>query len=109
GRIEVAARRGERLPAGWAIDEQGRPATTPEAALKGALHPLGGAEETGGYKGYGLSLTVDLLTAVLAGGRSRAGAAPPFCPPLRPLRPRPQLHRHRPGGGGRPLRVRGAA
>ena len=67
GRIEVAARRGESLPIGWAIDADGRPATTPEAALGGALHPLGGEEATGGHKGYGLSLAVDLLTGVLAG------------------------------------------
>ena len=67
GRIEVAARRGEALPVGWAIDENGRPATTPEAALRGSLHPLGGEEGTAGYKGYGLSLAVDLLTGVLAG------------------------------------------
>jgi L-2-hydroxycarboxylate dehydrogenase (NAD+) len=67
GRIEVAARRGELLPVGWAIDAEGRPATTPEAALAGALHPLGGEEATGGHKGYGLSLAVDLLTGVLGG------------------------------------------
>ena len=69
GRIEVAARRGESLPLGWAIDADGRPATTPEAALGGALHPLGGEESTGGYKGYGLALVVDMLTGVLGGAR----------------------------------------
>jgi LDH2 family malate/lactate/ureidoglycolate dehydrogenase len=68
GRIEVAARRGETLPAGWAIDEDGLPATTPDAALRGSLLPLGGDEATAGYKGYGLSLAVDLMTGVLAGG-----------------------------------------
>jgi L-2-hydroxycarboxylate dehydrogenase (NAD+) len=67
GRIEVAARRGETLPIGWAIDAAGRPATTPESALAGALQPLGGSEESGGHKGYGLSLAVDVLTGVLAG------------------------------------------
>ena len=67
GRIEVAARRGESLPVGWAIDAEGRPALTPEAALAGALHPLGGEESTAGYKGYGLSLAVDMLTGVLGG------------------------------------------
>src|SRR5215212_4247586 len=67
GRIEVAARRGESLPVGWAIDAEGLPATTPEAALGGALHPLGGEEATGGHKGYGLALAVDLLTGVLGG------------------------------------------
>ncbi len=67
GRSEVAARRGERLQPGWAIGLDGRPATDPETALEGALQPLGGAEETGGYKGYGLALAVDLLTGILAG------------------------------------------
>lgn len=67
GRIEVAARRGESLPVGWAIDAEGRPALDPDSALAGALHPLGGEEATGGHKGYGLSLAVDLLTGVLAG------------------------------------------
>src|SRR3954466_535192 len=46
GRIEVAARRGEQLPVGWAIGPDGRPATTPDEALAGALLPLGGLEET---------------------------------------------------------------
>jgi len=70
GRIEVAARRGDPLLEGWAIDAQGRPARTPEAALEGALMPLGGGEATAGYKGYGLALAVDLLTGVLAGATS---------------------------------------
>jgi LDH2 family malate/lactate/ureidoglycolate dehydrogenase len=65
GRIEVAARRGERIPDSWAIGPDGSPASTPEAALQGALQPLGGREETGGYKGYGLALIVELLTGVL--------------------------------------------
>ncbi len=67
GRIEVAVRRGETLPVGWAIGPDGRPATTPDDALAGALLPLGGLEETAGYKGYGLGLGVDILTGVLAG------------------------------------------
>ena len=67
GRIEVAARRGESLPVGWAIDIEGRPARTPDEALAGALHPLGGEESTGGHKGYGLGLAVDMLTGVLSG------------------------------------------
>jgi LDH2 family malate/lactate/ureidoglycolate dehydrogenase len=70
GRIEVAARRGDTLLEGWAIDADGRPALSPEAALEGALMPLGGAEATAGYKGYGLALVVDMLTGVLAGATS---------------------------------------
>ena len=67
GRIEVAARRGEPLLPGWAIGPDGSPATTPEAALAGALQPLGGTEETAGYKGYGLALIVEMLSGVLSG------------------------------------------
>ncbi len=65
GRIEVAERRGDAIPPGWAITADGTDAVTPESALAGALQPLGGAEETGGYKGYGLSLVVEILTGVL--------------------------------------------
>jgi LDH2 family malate/lactate/ureidoglycolate dehydrogenase len=67
GRIEVAARRGEMLPAGWAIGPDGSPATTPDQALAGSLQPLGGEESTAGYKGYGLALIVELLTGILSG------------------------------------------
>ena len=67
GRIEVAARRGETLPVGWAIGPDGRPATTAKDALAGALLPLGGLEETAGYKGYGLSLMLGLLAGTLNG------------------------------------------
>lgn len=65
GRLEVAARRGETLPPGWAIGPEGSPAATLEQAFQGALVPLGGAEETGGYKGYGLALVVEILTGIL--------------------------------------------
>jgi LDH2 family malate/lactate/ureidoglycolate dehydrogenase len=78
GRIEVAARRDESLPVGWAIGPDGRPATTPEVALEGALQPLGGGEETAGYKGYGLALVVDILTGVLAAAASGPDIVPLF-------------------------------
>ena len=67
GRIEVAARRGWTLLVGWAIDADGNAATTADAALAGSLHPLGGEEATGGYKGYGLAMVVELLTGILGG------------------------------------------
>ena len=67
GRIETALRRGESIPPEWAIGADGSPAQTAESALAGALHPLGGGEKTGGYKGYGLGLIVEMLTGVLAG------------------------------------------
>ena len=66
GRIEVAARRGEPVPRGWAIGPDGNPATTAEAAFAGSLQPLGGEESTAGYKGYGLALIVEVLCGILA-------------------------------------------
>lgn len=78
GRIEVATRRNEALQPGWAIDADGRPTTVPAAALAGALLPLGGVEETGGYKGYGLTLLVDILTGVLSGGSAAPLIGPLF-------------------------------
>ena len=78
GRIEVAARRGETLQPSWAIDRDGLPAITPEEAIQGALLPLGGCEETGGYKGYGLTLLVDILTGVLSGSTAGPLIAPLF-------------------------------
>jgi LDH2 family malate/lactate/ureidoglycolate dehydrogenase len=78
GRVEVAARRHEELQPGWAIDANGRPTTDPEAAFEGALQPLGGTEETGGYKGYGLTLLVDILTGVLGGATAGPQIVPLF-------------------------------
>ena len=68
GRLEVYARKGLPLQPGWAVDEQGNPTLDAAAGRAGALLPLGGVAETGGYKGYGLGVLVDLLTGVLAGG-----------------------------------------
>jgi LDH2 family malate/lactate/ureidoglycolate dehydrogenase len=59
GKIEVAARKGEKIPVGWAIDADGRPTQDPAEALKGTLLPMGGP------KGYGLALMVDILAGIL--------------------------------------------
>lgn len=59
GQIHKAARRGQGLPPGWAIDNEGRPTTDPSAV--GALLPFGG------HKGYGIGILVDVLTGALAG------------------------------------------
>lgn len=62
GRIVLAARAGEPIPPGWAIDADGQPTTDPRAALVGALLPIAGP------KGSGLALIVDVLCGVLTGG-----------------------------------------
>jgi len=61
GQLAKAQRRGQQIPAGWALDADGRPTTDPAAALKGVLLPFGG------HKGYGMGLLVDLLTGALSG------------------------------------------
>ena len=75
GKIEHYARIGKAMPAGWAIDDQGRAVTAPGAALAGleagtcALSPMGGiGEELAGYKGYGWATVVEVLSAALQGG-----------------------------------------
>ena len=61
GRIRTLQREGKPIPAGWALNKYGEPTTDPAEALKGILLAIGG------YKGYGITLMVDLLTGVLAG------------------------------------------
>ena len=77
GRVLVAGRRGTRLPDQVAVDGDGRPSADPETVLQeGALMPLGGAEATAGYKGFGLALMVDILTGVLAGANFGSRVVP---------------------------------
>jgi LDH2 family malate/lactate/ureidoglycolate dehydrogenase len=61
GKIIVAAQKGQPIPLGWAVDKHGNPTTDAEAALEGAVLPVGGA------KGYGISLMIDILCGVLTG------------------------------------------
>jgi len=75
GKVELYAREGKELPKGWIIDENGESKTNSSEVLKdlmagkAALTPLGGVgEETGGYKGYGYSTVVEILSAALQQG-----------------------------------------
>lgn len=61
GKIMAAAQKGEDIPEGWALDDDGRPTRDPKAALAGTMVPLGGA------KGTALALMVELLAAGLTG------------------------------------------
>lgn len=70
GKIRQAAQRGEPIPAGWALDADGRPTTDPVRALQGVLLPFGS------YKGYGITLMVGILTGVLSGGGWDAQVVP---------------------------------
>ncbi len=76
GKLEVYNRMGKKIPLMWATDENGIPTDDPARVLKnllerrgGGLLPLGGAEElTGGHKGYGLALLVDIFSGVFSSG-----------------------------------------
>jgi (2R)-3-sulfolactate dehydrogenase (NADP+) len=61
GKIMAAAKRGETIPEGWALDESGAPTTDPQAALDGMMLPAGDA------KGSALALMVEILAATLTG------------------------------------------
>ncbi|MCM3568540.1 Ldh family oxidoreductase [Neobacillus mesonae] len=61
GKIILAAKQGQSIPDGWAIDENGEPTNDPKEALKGSVLPLGGA------KGSALALAVEILTGILSG------------------------------------------
>jgi len=68
GRINVYQKEGKNIPSGWGVDSQGQVTENPTAVREGgALMPLGGPELLRGYKGYGLSLMVDIFSGVLSG------------------------------------------
>ncbi|MDO8670822.1 MAG: Ldh family oxidoreductase, partial [Dehalococcoidia bacterium] len=68
GKLEIAAREQLPIPLGWALDLDGNPTTDAAAAIESRANlPLGGMPETGGHKGYGLALVVDILAGVLSG------------------------------------------
>lgn len=60
-KIVAAKARGEPIPEGWAVDDEGLPATNADKALAGTLLPIGGA------KGSALALIVEILCGALAG------------------------------------------
>jgi L-2-hydroxycarboxylate dehydrogenase (NAD+) len=69
GKLELARMKEQQVPVGWIVDKDGASTTDPNEFWKGgAIMPLGGALETGGYKGYGLSVMIDILAGVLSGG-----------------------------------------
>ncbi len=67
--VEIQRRKGESIPKGWAVDGDGEVTEDPNKMLdNGGLLYLGGSEETGGYKGYGLGMMVEVLGGILGGG-----------------------------------------
>jgi LDH2 family malate/lactate/ureidoglycolate dehydrogenase len=59
GKMQIYKQKGAAIPEGWAFDDQGRPTTDIDAALKGLVQPIGG------HKGIGLAMSVGILSTLL--------------------------------------------
>ena len=68
--IMLRAREGQAIEAGWALDKDGQPTTDANEALKGSMAP------SGGYKGFGAGLLVEILAACLSGSVLSKDASP---------------------------------
>jgi L-2-hydroxycarboxylate dehydrogenase (NAD+) len=75
GRIEVAAREGKPIPAGWVMRKDGSLPTDATHLIEemkrseAALLPLGGSGELmGGHKGYGLATMVEVFSSAFQDG-----------------------------------------
>lgn len=64
------AREGLPIPPEWALDPVGNPTTDPDIALKGSMAP------TGGYKGVGVALMVEIMSAAMTGASLGIDASP---------------------------------
>lgn len=54
-------KKGLKLPDGWALDEEGKPTNDPVDGMKGFVLPMAG------FKGYGLSMLIDIMSGLLSG------------------------------------------
>lgn len=61
GKIVEAAKRGDPIPDGWALDTDGKPTTSSKAAEAGVVLPFAGA------KGSAIAILVDILAGVISG------------------------------------------
>jgi (2R)-3-sulfolactate dehydrogenase (NADP+) len=64
------AREGKAIPEGWALDVDGNSTTDPAAGLKGSMAP------SGGYKGVGIALMVEMMAAAMTGATLGINASP---------------------------------
>lgn len=71
-KIMMARDRGEEIPLGWAVGPDGVPTTDPATALSGSITP------SGGHKGFGIGLIVEVLAVALTGANASRDAAPFF-------------------------------
>lgn len=64
------SREGKAVPEGWVLDADGNPTTDPDAGLKGSMVP------SGGYKGVGIALMVEMMAAAMSGATLGKDASP---------------------------------
>jgi LDH2 family malate/lactate/ureidoglycolate dehydrogenase len=62
GRVRIALRKGEKIPQGWLVDQEGRASDQPSSLYDG-----GSILPFGDYKGYALSLFVEVVGGILSG------------------------------------------
>ncbi len=72
GKIRVAARSGEKIPEGVALDKFGNPTTDSKKALLGVQLPIAG------FRGSGLAWMIDILSGVFTGGNHGGKVRDPF-------------------------------
>lgn len=70
GHILLAAREGRTIPEGWALDTDGAPTTDAKRALAGPLLP------TGGHKGIGMAMMIELLAGAFTASAESVGRPP---------------------------------
>ena len=76
GKFEVYTKRGDDVPVGWGVDENGQDSVDAPRILAniiskagGGILPLGGSSELmGSHKGYGLGVICELFCGILSGG-----------------------------------------
>ena len=78
GKIRLAEKAGEGIPATWAVRGDGGPTTNPAEAIAGMLLPAAGP------KGFGLALMIDLMCGLLSGGAFGAKVNPLYGDPAVP-------------------------
>src|SRR5438105_5083094 len=61
-RLDIYRRRGEQIPAGWALDKDGEPTLDPVAANDGGTYA-----PVGDYKGSGMAIVLSAINSFLAG------------------------------------------
>ena len=72
GKIRVAAKLGQKIPLGVALDKFGKPTTDAKKALLGVQLPIAG------FRGSGLAWMVDIMSGVLTGANHGGKVKDPF-------------------------------